>query len=1032
VTVTQSNGSTDVNEADASDTYTIALDTMPTAAVDIEVEADGESLVSLDNTTFSTSVVLSNLTDQSAQTIYVQASDDNVVEGDHTSTITHVVTSTGSNYDAISIDSVTANITDNDSATFTIDSQTVDESAGTMTLTVSLDKQIDIPVTVDISYADTSTEPGDFDHTADAVTFDALDTANKAVTIAITKDDLVELSEQFTASLSTATALGSRTADLSNTAVGTIDDDDSAVVSINAPSAAEGSSLGFSITIDNPVDVAVTADRATVKGSATTTDNDYTPLPLANTQLFAVGSTTALTIPVSTTADSKVELDETLALVLSSLAAGGRDVTFAGDGPTLTGTGTITNDDSAEFTVNSVSGNEDAGPITFTVTLSNPVDAATSVDVSTADGTALLSDNDYTPVSSLTLNFAAESTSETFTVTPTADGEIEPNETFTVSLSGVVSGERNVTASSATGTGTILDDDTPIPPSPPVEIIDDGDAGFTISSPAWQRWTGQGYQGDVYEAYGGDGSRTAWATWTFDVSPGDYQVSATWSEFSNRAIDAPYRIFDGTTQLHIERVNQEMTPQADTVHLGKNFQNLGNPLTISSGTLVVELANDVSGSPSGNRLNADAIRIARVQEPQLHVDVVSGVGNAWQTVTLPNNYTSMVVVASVDYGGNNVPAVARVRNAVGNSFDVKVEQPGASHTGSYSVHYFVIEEGVYDEPGLRMEALRFTSTVTDRKNSWVGQSRSYYNSYTTPVVVGQVLTANDDWSVFWARGGGRTSVPNSSTLYVGKHVAEDPNTTRLDEEIGYVVIETGSGSFGDYDFEAAVGGDTIRGPDDGAPFAYTLDTVLSPDAAIVSAAAMDGNDGGWPVLYGTSAIDGATLNLAFDEDQLASGSGGVERSHTTEQVAYVVFKANGATSQAVWQTAPSPLPSAEGKTTGTDELSVGSNSLPRTGSSSKLKDASVASSFAASSVPELGTTEISDTDAERIDQALLELLSSWGTLFSCRQGSESNGMLRASSMTRADASQCKNEEYLVDVALGEAIIVMLQRPVGEV
>ena len=71
-----------------------------------------------------------------------------------------------------------------------------------MTFTVSLDNPIDIPVTVDVNYTDVSTGAGDFDHTADSVTFATLDTADKTVTVAITDDDVVEATETFTASLS--------------------------------------------------------------------------------------------------------------------------------------------------------------------------------------------------------------------------------------------------------------------------------------------------------------------------------------------------------------------------------------------------------------------------------------------------------------------------------------------------------------------------------------------------------------------------------------------------------------------------------------------------------------------------------------------------------------------------------------------------------------------------------------------------------------------------------------------------------------
>ena len=61
------------------------------------------------------------------------------------------------------------------------------------------------------------------------------------------------------------------------------------------------------------------------------------------------------------TSDTKVELDETFDLILSGVVDGGRSVTASA----VAGTGTILNDDTAQFTVSSESGNEDDGPITF-------------------------------------------------------------------------------------------------------------------------------------------------------------------------------------------------------------------------------------------------------------------------------------------------------------------------------------------------------------------------------------------------------------------------------------------------------------------------------------------------------------------------------------------------------------------------------------------------------------------------------------------------------------------------------------------
>ena len=91
----------------------------------------------------------------------------------------------------------------------------------------------------------------------------------------------------------------------------------------------------------------------------------------------------------------------------------------------MTGTGTITNDDSAQFNIAGNAGLENGGTITFTVTLTNPVDVATAVNVSTVNGTATTGDSDYTAVTNQTLNFAAGIVTQTFTVTPTADSKVE-------------------------------------------------------------------------------------------------------------------------------------------------------------------------------------------------------------------------------------------------------------------------------------------------------------------------------------------------------------------------------------------------------------------------------------------------------------------------------------------------------------------------------------------------------------------------------------------------------------------------------
>ena len=56
--------------------------------------------------------------------------------------------------------------------------------------------------------------------------------------------------------------------------------------------------------------------------------------------------------------------------------------------------------------------------------------------------------------------------------------------------------------------------------------------------------------------------------------------------------------------------------------------------------------------------------------------------------------------------------------------------------------------------------------------------------------------------------------------------------------------------------------------------------------AVLTQAAMDGNNGGWAMLYGASPVSANSVSLAVDEDQVRDS----ERNHTTEEVGYIVFE----------------------------------------------------------------------------------------------------------------------------------------------
>ena len=276
---------------------------------------------------------------------------------------------------------------------------------------------------------------------------------------------------------------------------------------------------------------------------------------------------------------------------------------------------------------------------------------------------------------------------------------------------------------------------------------------------------------------------------------------------------------------------------------------------------------------------------------QIEWGSVSSVGGSAVTVNLTNTYVSAVVVTTLQYSSSTNPTVTRVSNVTATSFDVRLQNPSGTAVATENVSYVVVEEGFWTINGVAVEAQTYTSTVTDNDASWVGQVQSYLQSYTNPVVLGQVMTENDaDFSVFWDQGVLRTDPP-AAALTTGKTVAEDSDLVRLDETVGFIVFEAAHGTMGGVEFEAALGAGIVEGVDNSPPFTYTFNTpfALSPSIAVLTMAGVDGFNGGWAQVHGATLADTTSLFLSVDEDQIAD----TERAHAAEQVGYLVFQAAG-------------------------------------------------------------------------------------------------------------------------------------------
>lgn len=289
--------------------------------------------------------------------------------------------------------------------------------------------------------------------------------------------------------------------------------------------------------------------------------------------------------------------------------------------------------------------------------------------------------------------------------------------------------------------------------------------------------------------------------------------------------------------------------------------------------------------------------------PKLAHGLVENVGDAWQTVRLPETYAEPVIVASAQYPGPSLPVVVRIRNTTTEQFELRVQNPaGQPVSDDYAVQWVVAEAGIYTEAqhGIKMEAVRAVSHGTDGNfvdiAGYVGEQQVYLQTYNSPVVLGQVMSDYDSrWSVFWAHGGlgslGSRTPPESDSLWIGKHIGEDTyaptrSFSRTNELLGYLVIEAGSGTVDGVGYEAAVSPTVVEGTmNNVTPPPYPVNTLLQGAGGVVSVAGLLGGDGSWPILYGTDPFADRQIDMAIEEDDIYDA----ESFHQAESPAYLLF-----------------------------------------------------------------------------------------------------------------------------------------------
>ena len=409
-------GLTEGDSGSSNLVFTVTRTTTSTAFDVNYATADGTAAAGSDYT--NTSGTLSFTAGGAAtQTISVPVTGDLRVEGSESFTLT-LSGATGTAQ--IGTGTGTGTITDNDSAVVSFAAAGFSQSEGSspMAFTVTLSNPVQSGVTLTVNSTNGSAGGSDFTSiTGGTVSFPANSSAAQTINVTLNNDALDEDDETFTLTLSGLSATGNVTLGTA-TATGTIlDNDATPTLSITSPSQNEGNSgtstMTFTVSLSAVSGRTVSFNAATANGTATA-PSDY--LALASTPFTIAAGQTSVAIPVTINGDTTFEGNETFSVNLTG-------ITNATPG-TLSGTGTLVEDDQQPTTTTITSDLPDPSVVGQPYTVSVNVAAVSS----SPTGTVNVSDG---------------SASCTLTLAPATS----PNSTGSCALTSTTAGAKTLTAS---------------------------------------------------------------------------------------------------------------------------------------------------------------------------------------------------------------------------------------------------------------------------------------------------------------------------------------------------------------------------------------------------------------------------------------------------------------------------------------------------------------------------------------------------------------------------------------------------------
>ena len=445
--VTVSETSLTIEEGD-SDTYTVVLDSEPSADVTVTISGHSGTDVSLSGQTLTSDELTFTPGNWStAQAVTVNAGDDDDAEDD-TATLTHTVSSTDDTaYNSLPADSVDVRITEDDSAGVTVsESSLTIEEGGSGAYTVVLDTQPSADVTVTIS-GHSGTDVS-LDTTELTFTDGNWNVPQRVTVTAVEDDDAVD--EQVVTITHTVSSTDDTNYDglpADDVAV-TITENDTVGVTVSETSLIidEADSGDYTVVLDSEP-----------AGDVTVTVGGYsgTDVSLDETELTFTDRSWSVPQTVTVTAEQDHDaVDDTATLTHT---VGSADDTAYDGLPAGSVTVTVTDDDGPGVSVSFGQGTysvDEGDTLHVTVTLSADPERTVEIPIST-ESLGETTSSDYSVVPT-TLTFNSNDTSRTLAFTATADNLDDDGESVRLGFEGLPPG---VSAGGTAETVVSIDDD---------------------------------------------------------------------------------------------------------------------------------------------------------------------------------------------------------------------------------------------------------------------------------------------------------------------------------------------------------------------------------------------------------------------------------------------------------------------------------------------------------------------------------------------------------------------------------------------